>query len=850
MIFLSSLWSSSKVEKTFTDHHLVLASCSEYSVFLFQAMAKRKQCQSVPPVSSRTQKMLRMVTDSQATFNPTRTPAPESYVQNVTPPCDQAPTPDPVPTPDPAPTPNAAPTPDPAPTLEPVLTLDQAPTSALESDHEGEQDFDDIMGQADTFLAFVATNNTDGFEVIAPEFLHNFVVTTPDAEDNANEEDDKEEDDKEENDKEEDDKEDPEYYVPSSNSSDSDSEEHPEIEVPTGRQDSNNNGIDSQEFPPENGELGDGDDGEEGAVGSSERKKKDRRIFKDTPNVRLVEKRKRECGMAYRGLRRDKNGSEKWNYKVERSGKLLRPPCECKKSIPGKTLKCRQISANERKSMHRHFWRNMTWDEKRTLVSTLVDVVQPKRLLNRKDPDKSRRGQTLKYHLKPGDVRLSVCKTQFLNTFDIKFDFVHNCIKDQREALTGGVEEDSDPPARLSSKARHQNREMREKDSAMKTFLNSLPRMESHYCRQNTGKFYLEPVFTTKMDVYNMYQNEVGKPKAVSYTKFMEEYHRQRLSIYTPRKDLCDTCVSYKAGNCSLDVYEAHQKRKTLARKEKEEDNNGPHFVATVDMQGVLLSPTGFNASSLYYKMKLCVHNFTVFNNKTHHVVCYLWHEAEGGITSNEFATLYVDYIRRVAATLSPGQDVIFWSDGAGYQNRNQNLSNALLKLSSELNLNIIQKYLEVGHTQMECDSVHAQIERKLKNKEIYIPADYIDVIKKARINPFPYEVVYLDHAIFMDYSKLGPMDSIRPGRTAGDPKVNDLRAIKYCPSGQIFYKLSFEGGWTLLEKRQRKNKFEGVVGRLYTAPIKIKEDKFKHLQDLKNVIPKDYHSFYDLLPH
>ena len=50
----------------------------------------------------------------------------------------------------------------------------------------------------------------------------------------------------------------------------------------------------------------------------------------------------------------------------------------------------------------------------------------------------------------------------------------------------------------------------------------------------------------------------------------------------------------------------------------------------------------------------------------------------------------------------------------------------------------VTRKYLEVGHTFMEGDSVHSKIEKKLKHKDINVPADYISIIKNARVRPFP----------------------------------------------------------------------------------------------------------------
>lgn len=59
--------------------------------------------------------------------------------------------------------------------------------------------------------------------------------------------------------------------------------------------------------------------------------------------------------------------------------------------------------------------------------------------------------------------------------------------------------------------------------------------------------------------------------------------------------------------------------------------------------------------------------------------------------------------------------------------------------------MKIDQKYLVVGHTQMEVDSMHATIERKLVG-DIYIPHDYVVVMESARLKPSPYVVKQVSH--------------------------------------------------------------------------------------------------------
>ncbi|KAJ8866256.1 hypothetical protein PR048_032099 [Dryococelus australis] len=101
----------------------------------------------------------------------------------------------------------------------------------------------------------------------------------------------------------------------------------------------------------------------------------------------------------------------------------------------------------------------------------------------------------------------------------------------------------------------------------------------------------------------------------------------------------------------------------------------------------------------------------------------------------------------------------------------------------------------------MECDSMHSTTERKLKNREIDTPASYVDIYKLARKNPKPYDVMYVNHSFFKDYSDLSFISSISPGLNVGDLSVADIKAIRYSAGG-IHVKVDFEGEWKILPRR------------------------------------------------
>lgn len=134
-----------------------------------------------------------------------------------------------------------------------------------------------------------------------------------------------------------------------------------------------------------------------------------------------------------------------------------------------------------------------------------------------------------------------------------------------------------------------------------------------------------------------------------------------------------------------------------------------------MDVQAVLLCPY-LKASALYYRRKLKLHNFTLYNLKTGAAYCYLWDETEGGVNADEFATILTHFIS-TEINLDVVKHVIFHSDGCTNQNRNVIMTNALLLRAHELGIKITQKFLEKGHTQMECDSIHSTIEKRMKNR-------------------------------------------------------------------------------------------------------------------------------------
>uniref|UniRef100_A0A6P7FRH8 Uncharacterized protein LOC114331901 n=1 Tax=Diabrotica virgifera virgifera TaxID=50390 RepID=A0A6P7FRH8_DIAVI len=76
----------------------------------------------------------------------------------------------------------------------------------------------------------------------------------------------------------------------------------------------------------------------------------------------------------------------------------------------------------------------------------------------------------------------------------------------------------------------------------LQIFFDSLPKLESHYCRATSSKLYLEPIWTSKSQLYKFYKSDFcinQNEKAVSIATFHKVFEKNKLSLYRPKKKIC-----------------------------------------------------------------------------------------------------------------------------------------------------------------------------------------------------------------------------------------------------------------------------------------------------------------------
>lgn len=556
-------------------------------------------------------------------------------------------------------------------------------------------------------------------------------------------------------------------------------------------------------------------------------------------------------GQEYLGYSTEK-GTVKHNK--PRSSRNLKSGCEnnrfCTKSAK---RNCSSFTEEKREELFNLFW-NMSWEQKKIYVLGLVLYLPKKRSYVQ---GASRRSGTFIYHLRLDSKKLQVCKKMFLSTFDLKEKMVHNWIlNNQNHGFAKSVEtKNHEKTAKRNRTSFHLK--CKAQSDFVKTFFNRMPKMESHYCRKDTNKLYFQHPFKTKTEIYEIYKTtcENENQSAVSSCSFNKIFDAENLSIYQPRKDQCDLCCQYRVKQLSEDEYQIHIKKKIEAQEEKKRDKEdaikGINFTFTMDVQAVKLCPV-IEASSMYYKTRLQVHNFTIYNIATHQCTNYVWNESEGDLQSSVFVSCIISHLEKYC--LDDKRDIILYSDGCGYQNRNSTLSNALSYFAFKNGVTIQQKFLEKGHTQMECDSTHALIERRLKGRDITLPCQYATIIRESRKKPFPLDVQYLSYDFFKNYDDklITRYESIRPGKMKNDPTVCNLRCLKYQPDGKILFKINYHDDYDNLPQRQKFIACSNDINLkpLFEGRLPIKATKWKHLQEMKKCLDRDVHAFYDNLPY
>lgn len=279
-------------------------------------------------------------------------------------------------------------------------------------------------------------------------------------------------------------------------------------------------------------------------------------------------------------------------------------------------LKCSEKLSEERRAeFFQQYWSLGSLQRQRDYLSSCIEPLQLsyRRISTNKEP----RRQNCAFCLLHNGKRIRVCKTYLTNTFGIKERTIRTVIQ-SRTSESGIVAVDK------RGKHGNQSKMNPEVMESIKSHINSIPRIESHYQRANTSREFIDGGLSIAA-MHRHYKSDrasMGQP-AANYDAYARVFNTEfNIGFFCPKKDQCDFCESFKNSNDEekeelQSQYESHQEEKELSRtekaadKEKVKDQGSKTVLAMYDLQAVLPVPMG-QTSAFFYKSRLNCFNFTV----------------------------------------------------------------------------------------------------------------------------------------------------------------------------------------------------------------------------------------------
>ena len=547
-------------------------------------------------------------------------------------------------------------------------------------------------------------------------------------------------------------------------------------------------------------------------------------------------------------------------YVTEKSGidkprREVKERCHTSVICDLKDLKCQYITEERRLELFNAYYRMNDLQSQRQWIKTHVIAHAP--ITAR--VSHSRKTRTLAYYFptKEGGV-VPVCRLMFLNTLNIDERQIRTVLQ---KTNTEGILDGEKRGGRVHT-AKLRDATLREQ---MRSHINRFPRMESHYCRQETGFEYLSSELTP-MKMYNMYKDEYQDG---SYSLYFRVFKDMKLKFHIPKKDMCGICSSYyeakKVGNIDaqkIEKFKKHEAEKVAVRNIKtrlKEKANVSDAIACFDLEQVLYLPKS-NRCEIFYKRRLSCFNFTVYDITTKECECFFWHEGIASRGSNEIASCLYLYLNKVDA--KGKNNVYMFCDSCSGQNRNTVLPTMCLKfLEISTNVkNITIHYFEPHHGQSEGDSAHSCVERAVRRiPEIMLPSELSAIIAMSRKNN---NIHHLRTPDVHDWKNASIRSSILRCRFGHDDmqidwtKLKQLYVTKDKPMS-VGFKMSHEdANFSFLDLSDRRQTMDAVLPPpVYAQPPKIAEGKYSDITELMSgqnpvISHPDHRTFYQSLRH
>lgn len=568
----------------------------------------------------------------------------------------------------------------------------------------------------------------------------------------------------------------------------------------------------------------------------------------ETRQVRQNRNRMRNLGKEYSTLK----------------GKVI-PERRCK-DLQSCRLKCQErIKDEERNTIFSDYWSMENYDKRVAFMANLI-TTKEKNSTRAKKHDKKHKNRCVShtYGLRINGQMVKICKKCFLLTFGESTKFITTVINKKEASLSGITAEDG------RGKGASYHKLSMETLDLVRKHISELPAYESHYCRKQTENKFL-PHYYTLSRIYEEYKNWIPKTvKPVSRRIYESAFHSAKIKIKNPKKDSCAKCdkLTMQIKNTSdLDAKQAlendlnnHQKDAEDAFESKRIDikktvDEKSKSVLAFDLQQCLPTPD-IQTSIVFYKRQLWTFNLTVHRCEDKQAFCYMWDETTAARGANQIASCLYKYLQH---NVDPEiKTLTFYSDTCAGQNKNSYLP-VMFMLLLQKNPNLQQidhKFLEPGHTHMECDTDHSIIEKKKKKHEAAIehPRDWMQLVRMCGKTK-PFKVIEMERKDFFEFSALLKTYLInKKTNEAGEQVVwRQIKWIRYSSDhfGIVQYKTSLlqeDAAFMKIDfRRKAKTSIPTNVKPplSYKGPVPINTKKKDNLLELLPYINKNFHQFY-----
>lgn len=538
--------------------------------------------------------------------------------------------------------------------------------------------------------------------------------------------------------------------------------------------------------------------------------------------------------------------------KKVRKERKIDPPCteKCK-------LKCfKNFTEEERMVFFHSYWDLGDLQKQRIFIKSSMEIIQPAYRYVREGGTRKKRDNNNAFFLYRNGEKVRVCKLFYRNTLNITNRTIRT-VQQKRNKMSNVL---------LENDLRGRHGKQAKIDEVLKqgvnAFIAKIPKIESHYTRASTSKHFIDGSKTIA-DIHRDYMADCKASNVpfvnyvMFYRIFTDDYN---ISFFTPNKDLCETCCTYdnaegEEKNKLEEYYNQHIVEKELSFKEKKYDEEEVNATVVVyGLQPVMQIPKG-DVSVFYYKSKLNVYNFTIYDLKSNECECFIWDESNGHRGINELGSCVLQFLKKRAGLGE--EDFIFYSDNCTGQQRNKYMVALYIYAISYLQIkSITHKYLIKGHTQNEGDSVHSLIERQVKRQlkagPMYTPELFINAVRAAKKTTKPFNVTEMCFEDFFDIKALATEMELQNMAQLNVCTVVALRFERNL-SNTIFFKTSYNDkqfrAANNITTKKKQSKDITLTRAYYTKP-KIADNKKTDLLELlqKNHIPKYYKHFYEQL--